>query len=48
MAIKVLAPSTPRALFVREVEVWRGLERGRGVVRLFGASSARGIRCGFV
>ncbi|KAG6877905.1 hypothetical protein C0993_002387 [Termitomyces sp. T159_Od127] len=43
VAIKVLAPTTPRALFVREVQVWRAL-RHPGVLRLFGASSACGER----
>ncbi|KAG6894992.1 hypothetical protein C0993_010344, partial [Termitomyces sp. T159_Od127] len=43
VAIKVLAPTTPRALFVREVQVWQGL-RHPGVLQLFGASSACGER----
>ncbi|KAG5640616.1 hypothetical protein DXG03_007905, partial [Asterophora parasitica] len=43
VAIKVLAPTTPRALFVREVGIWKGL-RHRNVLELFGASSASGER----
>ncbi|KAG6819733.1 hypothetical protein H0H93_009207 [Arthromyces matolae] len=43
VAIKVLAPTTPRELFVREVQVWKGL-RHAGVLKLFGASSASGER----
>ncbi|KAG6877678.1 hypothetical protein C0992_009504 [Termitomyces sp. T32_za158] len=43
VAIKVLAPTTPRELFVREVQVWRGL-RHPGVLELYGASSACGER----
>ncbi|KAI4517208.1 kinase-like protein, partial [Schizophyllum commune Loenen D] len=39
VAIKVLAPTTPRKLFVREAGIWRGL-RHRNVLQLFGASSA--------
>ncbi|KAL1746636.1 hypothetical protein HDZ31DRAFT_33729, partial [Schizophyllum fasciatum] len=39
VAIKVLAPTTPRKLFVREAAIWRGL-RHRNVLPLFGASSA--------
>ena len=41
MAIKVLAESTPRDLFVREVEIWSKL-RHVNVLRLLGASSASG------
>ncbi|KAG5348561.1 hypothetical protein C0989_009940, partial [Termitomyces sp. Mn162] len=43
VAIKVLAPTTPRELFVREVQVWRGL-RHPSVLQLYGASSACGER----
>ncbi|KAG6864758.1 hypothetical protein C0991_007317 [Blastosporella zonata] len=43
VAIKVLAPTTPRELFVREVGVWRAL-RHPGVLQLYGASSASGER----
>ncbi|TFK66401.1 hypothetical protein BDN72DRAFT_961779 [Pluteus cervinus] len=39
VAIKVLAETTPQKLFVREVEIWRGL-RHRNVLELYGASSA--------
>lgn len=38
VAIKVLAESTPRNLFVREVEIWKSLSHPN-VLRLFGASS---------
>jgi abelson tyrosine-protein kinase 1 len=41
VAIKVLVESTPRHLFVREINVWRAL-RHRHVLPLFGASSATG------
>ncbi|GLB45720.1 putative protein tyrosine kinase [Lyophyllum shimeji] len=43
VAIKVLAPSTPRELFVREVGIWKGL-RHENVLELYGASSASGER----
>ncbi|KIJ58311.1 hypothetical protein HYDPIDRAFT_90991 [Hydnomerulius pinastri MD-312] len=43
VAIKVLAPTTPRALFVREITIWRSL-RHPNVLRLYGASSAVGER----
>ncbi|KAH7920215.1 hypothetical protein BV22DRAFT_1098519 [Leucogyrophana mollusca] len=43
VAIKVLAPTTPRSIFTREVEIWRGL-RHPNVLRLYGASSAAGER----
>ncbi|KAG6883382.1 hypothetical protein C0992_008854 [Termitomyces sp. T32_za158] len=43
VAIKVLAQTTPRELFVREVQVWRGL-RHPAVLELYGASSACGER----
>lgn len=39
VAIKVLAPTTPRKLFVREAAIWRTL-RHRNVLPLYGASSA--------
>ena len=38
-SFQVLAPTTPRKLFVREAGIWRGL-RHRNVLQLFGASSA--------
>ncbi|KAG6827855.1 hypothetical protein H0H92_010245 [Tricholoma furcatifolium] len=38
VAIKVLTPTTPRELFIREVGVWKGL-RHRGVLELYGASA---------
>lgn len=38
VAIKVLAESTPRNLFVREVEIWKSLKHPH-VLELFGASS---------
>ena len=38
VAIKVLAETTPRALFVHEVGIWRQL-RHRNVLELYGASS---------
>ena len=41
VAIKVLAESTPRKLFVREVEIWKGL-RHENVLELLGASSTAG------
>lgn len=41
VAIKVLAPSTPRALFVHEVGIWKTLSHPN-VLELFGASSTTG------
>ena len=41
VAIKVLADTTPRNLFVREIEIWKTL-RHPNVLRLYGASSASG------
>jgi hypothetical protein len=41
VAIKVLAETTPRKLFVREVEIWKKL-RHPNVLELYGASSAQG------
>ena len=41
VAIKVLAESTPRKLFVREIEIWKTL-RHHNVLPLYGASSASG------
>ncbi|RDB18261.1 Dual specificity protein kinase splA [Hypsizygus marmoreus] len=41
VAIKVLAPTTPRQLFIREVGIWKGL-RHENVLELYGASSACG------
>lgn len=41
VAIKVLAESTPRRLFVREVEIWKTLHHPN-VLELYGASSASG------
>ncbi|KAF8805001.1 hypothetical protein BYT27DRAFT_7193708 [Phlegmacium glaucopus] len=41
VAIKVLAESTPRDLFVREIGIWKTL-RHPNVLKLFGASSASG------
>ena len=38
VAIKVLAPTTPRKLFVHEVEIWKSLSHPN-VLELFGASS---------
>ncbi|KAG5637074.1 hypothetical protein H0H81_005844 [Sphagnurus paluster] len=43
VAIKVLAPTTPCALFVREVAIWQAL-RHQNVLELYGASSASGER----
>ncbi|KAF9218645.1 hypothetical protein BS17DRAFT_720020, partial [Gyrodon lividus] len=43
VAIKVLAPTTPRSLFVREINIWRSL-RHPNVLPLYGASSAVGDR----
>jgi serine/threonine protein kinase len=41
VAIKVLAGSTPRKLFVREIGIWKTLHHPN-VLRLFGASSTSG------
>ncbi|ESK86494.1 hypothetical protein Moror_9860 [Moniliophthora roreri MCA 2997] len=41
VAIKVLAETTPRNLFLREIKVWKGL-RHPNVLELLGASSASG------
>ncbi|EDR03117.1 uncharacterized protein LACBIDRAFT_238810 [Laccaria bicolor S238N-H82] len=41
VAVKVLAETTPRKLFVREVEIWKNL-RHPNVLQLCGASSASG------
>jgi len=41
VAIKVLAESTPRKLFVREIGIWKTL-RHPNVLKLYGASSATG------
>lgn len=41
MAIKVLAETTPRNLFIREVEIWKKLKHPN-VLELFGASSTSG------
>jgi serine/threonine protein kinase len=41
VAIKVIADTTPRKLFVREIEIWKSL-RHPNVLRLYGASSASG------
>ena len=41
VAIKVLADTTPKNLFVREIEIWKTL-RHPNVLRLCGASSASG------
>ncbi|KAF8957169.1 hypothetical protein BDZ97DRAFT_1707220 [Flammula alnicola] len=41
VAIKVLAETTPRNLFVREIEIWKQL-RHPNVLPLYGASSATG------
>ncbi|KIJ12984.1 hypothetical protein PAXINDRAFT_100924 [Paxillus involutus ATCC 200175] len=43
VAIKVLAPTTPRSLFVHEINIWRSLEHPN-VLPLYGASSAVGDR----
>ncbi|KIK81138.1 hypothetical protein PAXRUDRAFT_156824 [Paxillus rubicundulus Ve08.2h10] len=43
VSIKVLVPTTPRSLFVREINVWRSLEHPN-VLPLYGASSAVGDR----
>ena len=41
VAIKVLAETTPRKVFLREVEIWKSLHHPN-VLQLFGASSASG------
>jgi abelson tyrosine-protein kinase 1 len=41
VAIKVLAKTTPRELFVREISIWKGL-RHPNVLELYGASAAGG------
>lgn len=41
VAIKMLAPTTPRKLFVHEVEIWKTLSHPN-VLELFGASSTTG------
>lgn len=41
VAIKVLAETTPRKLFVHEVEIWKTLKHPN-VLELYGASSASG------
>lgn len=41
VAIKVLAPTTPRKLFVREISIWKTLDHPN-VLELYGASSASG------
>lgn len=41
MAIKVLADTTPRKLFVREIGIWKSLHHAN-VLPLYGASSATG------
>ncbi|KAH9011512.1 kinase-like domain-containing protein, partial [Lactarius hengduanensis] len=41
VAVKVLAETTPRKIFVHEVEIWKSLYHPN-VLELFGASSARG------
>ena len=41
VAIKVLAETTPRKIFLREVEIWKSLHHSN-VLELFGASSASG------
>jgi abelson tyrosine-protein kinase 1 len=41
VAIKVLAETTPRKIFLREVEIWKSLHHPN-VLELFGASSASG------
>ena len=40
VAIKVLAETTPRKVFLREVKIWKRLDHPN-VLKLFGASSAR-------
>jgi abelson tyrosine-protein kinase 1 len=41
VAVKVLAETTPRQLFIREVEIWKDLKH-ENVLRLYGASNAQG------
>jgi abelson tyrosine-protein kinase 1 len=41
VAIKVLATTTPRKVFTREIEIWKSLSHVN-VLELFGASSASG------
>lgn len=41
MAIKVLAETTPRKLFIREMEIWKTLKHPN-VLELYGASSTSG------
>ena len=41
VAVKVLAETTPRKIFLREVEIWKSLYHPN-VLELFGASSASG------
>lgn len=41
VAIKVLAESTPRKLFIREISIWKTLQHPN-VLQLYGASSASG------
>ena len=41
VAIKMLAPTTPRKLFIHEVEIWKTLSHPN-VLELFGASSTSG------
>jgi serine/threonine protein kinase len=41
VAIKCLAPATPRELFIREVNIWRELKHPN-VLELYGASGASG------
>ena len=41
MAIKVLAQTTPRDLFIKEVEIWKKLQHPN-VLELYGASSTSG------
>ena len=41
VAIKMLAPTTPRKLFIHEIEIWKNLSHPN-VLELFGASSTSG------
>jgi len=41
VAVRVLVPTAPRELFIREVETWKSLSHPN-VLKLFGASSASG------